>query len=285
MEITPSAAGYYERPAISFVRHNRSRSRIRVSNPKHDRPLNMFLLIALGLAIASLLNLNIQWTKIVDRAPKLGEVVTKVFAFDLDMIDMAAYAFAETVSVTVLATIYSMFIGLIFGALVARNISPLKWLPPLLSGFFSFIRAVPTTIWVLLMLVCLGFGPAPGIAGLMFHAISFFAYVFGQSFEEVPDSTIEALRAAGATRMQIFFGAVLPASLSSVIAWVALRFEINFGESTILGMVGAGGIGYTIMAAMSAYKFGRAGVAILMVFVFAYVLELAMTKIRKGLKV
>jgi len=284
MQIAPTA-GFFEKPAAAYMRHHRSRSRIRINNPKHDRPLRLFLLIALTLATVSLLNLNIQWMKIVDRAPKLGEVVNKMFTLDLDRFGFTATAFAETVSVTVLATIYSMFIGILFGALAARNITPYKWLPAALSGFFSFVRAVPTTIWVLLMLVCLGFGPAPGIAGLMFHAIAFFAYVFAQCFEEVPDSTIEALKAAGATRLQIFFGAILPASLSPVIAWVALRFEINFGESTILGMVGAGGIGYTIMASMSGYKFGRAGIAVVMVFAFAYVLELVMTKIRKGLKV
>ncbi|MDR1933812.1 MAG: ABC transporter permease subunit, partial [Spirochaetales bacterium] len=89
----------------------------------------------------------------------------------------------------------------------------------------------------------------------------------------------------GANRAQVFFGAVLPSSLSSIIAWTALRFETNYIEAAILGMVGAGGVGYTILAAMNSYKFGRAGLAILVVFIFALGIELLTTCIKRRVKV
>jgi phosphonate transport system permease protein len=138
-------------------------------------------------------------------------------------------------------------------------------------------------VWVLLALVCLGFGPAPGIVGLSLHAIAFFARAFRQTFEEVPQEAIESLQAAGANRVQIFFGAMLPASLTQLIAWGSLRFEINFSESAILGMVGAGGVGYTILATMTGYQYGRAGLAILLVFIFAYIVEITFAAIKRKL--
>ncbi len=171
------------------------------------------------------------------------------------------------------------------GAFMARNITPSRKLAAALSAYNSFIRAVPTPVWVLLALACIGFGPAPGIIGLSFHAAAFFARAFAQSFEEVPQDIIEALQATGAGRIQIFFSAVLPASITALIAWGAMRFEINFAESAILGMVGGGGIGYSIAASMTGYHFGRAGLAILMVFVFAYSLELTFTAIKRRMKI
>jgi phosphonate transport system permease protein len=109
-----------------------------------------------------------------------------------------------------------------------------------LSSFFTFLRAVPTPVWVLLALVCLGLGPIAGIVGLSVHATAFFARAFSQSFEDVPPEVIEALEVTGASKLQIFFSAILPAALSMIIAWTGMRFEINFQESAILGMVGAG---------------------------------------------
>jgi phosphonate transport system permease protein len=183
-----------------------------------------------------------------------------------------------------LALIYGMVLGLVLGALAAQNITPWKPLSILLKSVFAFIRAVPTPVWVLLVLASMGFGMASGIMGLGFHVSAFFGKVFAQIFEEVPGDTIEAIRSTGANRVQIFFTAVLPSSFSGIIAWTALRFETNYVEAAILGMVGAGGIGYTIMAAMNSYKLGRAGLAVLMAFIVALGIELLSTYIKRKVK-
>ena len=78
------------------------------------------------------------------------------------------------------------------------------------------------------MMVCLGMGPAAGIAGLCVHTTAFFTRAFAQSFESIPQETIEALEATGVGRIGVFFNAVLPAALSQLVAWIAMRFEINF---------------------------------------------------------
>lgn len=135
------------------------------------------------------------------------------------------------------------------------------------------LRAVPTPVWVLLMMVCLGMGPAAGIAGLCVHTTAFFTRAFAQSFESIQQETIEALEATGVGRIGVFFNAVLPAALSQLVAWIAMRFEINFSECAILGMIGAGGIGFIIARSIQGYEYGTAGVAIVLVFAFAYSIE------------
>jgi phosphonate transport system permease protein len=259
--------------------------KIPVGDPRRERPIRIFLYGSFILTVASIVFLDLDWSKIAGRVPRLGGVFWEMLQFSTDRFSLTLVTLTETVTVSILALIYSLILGLLFGALSARNITPWKPLSVILKSVYSFIRAVPTPVWVLLVLASMGFGMASGIVGLGFHCFAFFGKVFSQLFEEVPEETIEAVKAVGANRVQIFFNAVLPASLSGIIAWTALRFETNYIEASILGMVGAGGVGYTILAAMSGYQFGRAGLAVAVVFAFALAAELLTTHIKRKVKI
>ena len=259
--------------------------RIRVSDAGRDLPVHLFLAGLACLTVFSLIFLNLDWQKVVERLPRLGKVFADMAHFSTERFHLTMLTLIETVSVALLALIYGLALGMILGALAAKNITPWKPLSPILKSAFAFVRAVPTPVWVLLVLASMGFGMASGIMGLGFHVTAFFGKVFAQLFEEVPGETIEAVRASGANRFQIFFAAILPSSLSGIVAWTALRFETNYIEAAILGMVGAGGVGYTILAAMNSYKLGRAGLAILVVFIFALGIELLSTSIKRKVKI
>ena len=103
-----------------------------------------------------------------------------------------------------LATVYSLIIGMFLSVFLAKNLTPFKWISTVLSAVLTFLRAIPSIIWVLLVLVCVGFGPSAGIIGICIFSTSFFARSFAQCFEEVPEETLEALRAMGAGRIKIF---------------------------------------------------------------------------------
>ncbi len=145
----------------------------------------------------------------------------------------------------------------------------------------TFLRAIPSIIWVLLILVCVGFGPAAGIIGISIFSTSFFAKSFAQRFEEVSPDTLEALSAIGAGRVKIFFAAVLPSAVTGILAWTSISFEKNFESSAVLGTVGAGGIGYVISNCMNRYAYGQAIVAIALVLLFTYAMELGFTVIKE----
>ena len=259
--------------------------KIQVGDLRRDMPVYLFLGIFAVLAVLSLIALQLDWARVVDRLPRLGRVFYEMSRFSTERFSMTLLTLTETITVCILALIYGLLIGIVLGALAAKNITPWQPLSTLLKCFFAFIRAVPTPVWVLLVLASMGFGMASGIVGLGFHVMGFFGKAFAQIFEEVPDETIEALKATGAGRIQIFFAAVLPSSLSGVIAWTALRLETNYAEAAILGMVGAGGVGYTILASMSSHKLGRAGLAVLVVFIFALGIELLTTFIKRKVKI
>lgn len=240
-----------------------------------------FLIGAAVLTVISLLHLNIDWGKLASRVPEMGKTFAELAMLDFGDMDLILSSLCETICIAVLSLLYSLLLGVFFGMLAAKNVFRIPVMSAIVQSFFTFLRAVPTTVWVLLMLVCLGMGPKAGIAGLCIHTTAFFTKSFAQSFEDIPDETLEALEAIGAGRVQIFMNAILPSALSQIVAWTGMRFEVNFSECAILGMVGAGGIGYVISNSLNGYHYGTAGTAILLVFVVAYTIERIFVRVKK----
>lgn len=255
--------------------------KIAVGCRQKNRLIPGFLAGIVALTVLSLCYLDIDWIKLVLRIPDIGVVFWELAHFDISKLDLILTALLETFSIAVLSLLYSLLLGIFFGMLAARNIFRIHWLSVLTQSFFTFLRAVPTPVWVLLMLVCLGMGPEAGVAGLCVHTTAFFAKSFAQSFEDIPEETLEALEVTGTSRLSIFLNAVLPASFSQIIAWTGMRLETNFSECAILGMVGAGGVGFVISRNLQNYEYGTAGLAIVLVFVIAYGIERLFVQLKR----
>lgn len=257
------------------------RERISVGCRQKNKFIPCFLAGTIALTAISLWYLNIDWVKLASRVPQIGEVFLELAHFDFSRMSLIFSAILETVSIAVLSLLYSLVLGILFGMLAARNIFHIRWLSVFTQSFFTFLRAVPTPVWVLLMLVCLGMGPEAGVAGLCVHTTAFFTKSFAQSFESIPDETIEALEVTGTGKVSIFMNAVLPAAFSQIVAWTGMRLETNFSECAVLGMVGAGGIGFVISRNLQSYEYGTAGLAIVLVFLIAYCIERLFVGIKK----
>lgn len=268
---------------VVALRRTRS-GKLRVDCIQKERIIPVFLVSVVFLTAVSLVFLDISWIKLFSRIPDIGTIFWKLLHFDFSKMELIGNALLETLSITVLSTMYSLVLGLLFGMLAAENIFRIHWFSRFIQSFFTFLRAVPTPIWVLLMMVCLGMGSAAGIAGLCVHTTAFFTKSFAQSFESIPQETLEALEAAGVGRLGVFLNAVLPSALAQIIAWTGMRFEINFSECAILGMVGAGGIGFVISNSIQGYEYGTAGVAIFLVFLLAYVIERIFVQIKRRIQ-
>lgn len=262
------------------LRRTRS-GKLRVDCAEKDHTIRNFLIVIVVLAVISERFLHINWVRLASRLPDVGTIFWKLLQFDFGNMDLIGTALLETISITVLSTLYSILLGLFFGMFAAENVFRHKGLSRFVQSFFTFLRAVPTPIWVLLMMVCLGMGPAAGIAGLCVHTTAFFTKSFAQSFESIPAETLEALEATGVGRLGVFLNAVLPSSLAQIVAWTGMRFEVNFSECAILGMVGAGGVGFVISNSIQGYEYGTAGIAIFLVFLLAYCIERIFVQIKK----
>jgi len=260
------------------------KGKIRVHNPKFTRPFNIFLVSFTVISLVLAYFTQYDWMAIFTRIGNIGNALRPLMTIEFDEIDLILPFFLETVNVAVLATVYSAVLGLVFAVFMAHNITPLKILPPILAAVFTFIRAVPNFIIVLLLIASLGLGVTPAIIGVTISSTAFFARAFAHAFEEIDAGTLEALSATGANRVKIFFSSVLPSSFTMLIAWLTANFESNFHAAAILGMVGAGGIGHIITSAFNSFRFGRAWMAIIIVVVFTYLFEILSNALKRKLK-
>ena len=156
-------------------------------------------------------------------------------------------------SLGALSTVFGAIIA-VFGALLcAKNIANPR-VANIMKSFIAFIRAVPTILWVLIFAASSGLGSVAAVVGLTFHSASYLIKAYAESIEEMDAGAIEALKASGASYWQIVFQAVFPASVTYMIAWTFLRFEINFANAVAVGAAaGAGGIGYDLYMASGFY--------------------------------
>ena len=259
----------------------RRRGKIQVKRRGQDRLVRAFLLGFTAIAAWLFSQLQVDWWQLLSRVPNLVGTFGRLGQLSLERFDLTWAAFLETVAIAVLSTVYSLIAGMFIAAFAARNLVRNRVTPLLITSLATFARTLPTPVVVLLAMASFGLGPVPGIVGITLSSTAFFVRAFAQGYEDVPAGTIEAFQGAGASRLQIFFCAVLPSTLSHIVAWTGLRFEMNFTGSAILGMVGAGGVGAVITRSIQGHEFGVAGVAILLVFVFAYTVELTFTQIKK----
>lgn len=184
-----------------------------------------------------------------------------------------------------LATVFGAFFALICSLFCAKNISSPK-LANVIKSLIAIVRAIPTVLWVLIFAVSAGLGSIAAVIGLTFHSFAYLTKVYAEAIEEIDGGTIEALRASGANFLQIVFQAVLPASLSYMIAWTFMRFEINFTNAVAMGAAaGAGGIGYNLFMAGSFYfDLREMGILTYIVVIAVVILENVSTKIKAKAK-
>ncbi len=207
--------------------------------------------------------------------------------FRLDLVDWFTWknifrGMAVSVSLAAIVTILSTAFGIVFGALASRNLFR-KSIVIVVKGMFAFVRAIPTVIIVIAFIPSFGITASAAIIGMLFHSVAFFVKAFSETFEEVDEATIEALRATGSNKIKIFVSAILPSSYTKLIGWLALRFEINIAVAIIIGpVVGVPGSIGTIINSFVRYSVWHGvGASLLVVILSAYFMELLVDRIKK----
>ncbi|WP_158737057.1 ABC transporter permease [Alteribacillus sp. YIM 98480] len=194
------------------------------------------------------------------------------------------YAVMITMGLALLTTVFGAVIALFLGLWSAENLSSGR-ISNGIKGFVAIIRAVPTVLWVLIFAVSAGLGSVAAIIGMTFHSMGYLVKAYSESFEELDKGVIEALRASGANWWQIVVQAVIPSSLTYLVSWTFLRFEINFAVAIAMGAAaGAGGIGYDMfMASSYYYDLNEIGTITYYILAFAILLEIIATRIKSNL--
>ena len=232
----------------------------------------------------SLQSINVIWEFLWDAPEQMLDMGRRMWPPDLAYYPQAVNAaLMETFHIATLGTLFSTLVALPLAILAAHNITPHRGLNLLAKTLLVASRSVNSLVWALLFVAVFGPGPLAGMVAIACRSVGFVGKLLGEALEEVHFGAIEALKAAGASQMsQILYGywpAVKPAFWSIML----LRWDINIRESSVLGLVGAGGLGMIMNAAIDTFQWDRVAVILLTIFAVVVAVEVLVTFFRRRL--
>lgn len=189
----------------------------------------------------------------------------------------------ESLTMTVTATAVGIALSIPFGLGAARNLAPL---PVYLfcRSFIAISRSFQEIIIAILFVAMVGFGPLAGFLTLAFATIGFMAKLLAEDIEDIDPTQAEAIRATGASWWQLVNYGIQPQVMPRLIGLGLYRLDINFRESSVIGIVGAGGIGATLNTAIDRYEYDSAGAILIMIILIVLATEYSSSYIRKWIQ-
>ncbi|SDX39563.1 phosphonate ABC transporter, permease protein PhnE [Roseicitreum antarcticum] len=170
----------------------------------------------------------------------------------------------ESLTMTFTSTIVGIIISVPIGIGAARNLAP-RWIYMICRGIIATSRALQEIIVAIFFVALFGFGAFAGFLTLAFATIGFIGKLLAEDIEDIDEAQAEAIRATGGSWLQLVNYAVQPQVMPRLIGLSLYRFDINFRESAVIGIVGAGGIGATLNTSLSRYEYDSAGAILIII--------------------
>ena len=185
----------------------------------------------------------------------------------------------ETLRMAFVATILGFVIALPLATLAASNLSP-TWVSIPIRIFLSAMRSLPSIIWAIFLLIFIGIGPVAGIFAMALYTIGYLGKLQYESIEGVQNAPLEAARAMGLKRSETALHVAIPEAANHLISQLLFMFEYNVRHGTVLGIVGAGGIGYHINNQLKFLAYDKAAALLIVVFVVVVAIDMLSMYIR-----
>lgn len=221
-----------------------------------------FLLLIVGASIAYL-NLSFQellWG-FSDIFEYLGRYTSPNFTEWANYLKLMG----QTIAMALWGTALAFIISVILAPLAAKNVSPHPIIYRIVRELLNFFLALPDLVLALIFVAALGLGPLPGLLALGLHTAGFLSKFFSESMERVDPGIYEAINATGANFFQLVMFGVWPSIIQEVIGYTLYIFDRNVRVATVLGLVGAGGIGIELSANLRLFEYGKSSTLILII--------------------
>nr|WP_242009345.1 MULTISPECIES: phosphonate ABC transporter, permease protein PhnE [Aeribacillus] len=187
----------------------------------------------------------------------------------------------DTLAIAILGTFISAFLCIPFAFWAANNMTKGKIAAGTGKFILSFIRTFPELVMALLFIKVVGPGSFAGVLALGLHSIGMLGKLFSEEVENIDFGPIEALKATGASGLQTLWFAVVPQIIPGFISYTLYRFEINLRSASILGIIGAGGIGTPLIFAMQSRDWSRVGIILLGIIAMVTIVDIISGYLRK----
>ncbi len=231
----------------------------------------------------SLSTVDVFWPWVWDAPAQIGDMMFRMFPVSFVQLNPILFALVESINIAVLGTIVAVFLALPIAYLGAQTVTPSKLTLWLARFIIVATRSVDTLIWALVFVAIIGPGPVAGILAIAFRSIGFLSKLLAEAIEEIDWGPVEAMQAAGASRAHVITYAIVPQVVPSFWAITILRWDINIRESTVLGLVGAGGIGLIFQGAIDMFRWNTVSLVLIVIVLVVFAGELVTGVVRRKL--
>ncbi len=225
-----------------------------------------------GAVLWSLITTDVELSRLLSAGPRIADFLARMLPPDPSVMNEIIQGSAETLRIAVLGTLGAVILSAPFAVLASETMSP-----PLIHRpvrmLLALIRAIPLILVAMLMVGAVGLGPLPGIIAIAFHATGMLAKFYAEAIDGVSRAPIAALESAGAGGLARLRHAIWPQVAPVIARDTIFRFELNLRESLILGIVGAGGIGFYIQTYVRSFQYDKAASVTLAVIVMVIAIE------------
>lgn len=240
--------------------------------------------IALFVCCFQLISERTIWAFVWDAPEQAADLLDRMVPPQWSYLDRLWRALWDTINIATLGTLLAILIAVPVAFLAARNTTPsVAFVRPIALFVIVASRSINALIWALLLVAILGPGVLAGIFAIAFRSIGFVAKLLYEAIEEIDEGQVEAVTATGAGRGQIIAYGVAPQIMPAFAGISVFRWDINIRESTVLGLVGAGGIGLQLNAALGELAWSRVSVILIAIFATVIVSEWISARVRHAI--
>jgi phosphonate transport system permease protein len=222
--------------------------------------------------------------RFIEGGPALAQVFSEMVPPDFSRWQHWLKPLLDTLAMSIAGTVLAVALSLPFALLAAANTSPNAAVYQCFRVLLSFLRSVPELIMGILFVAAVGFGALPGVLALALHSVGMMGKFYAEAIEHVDPKPLEAARAAGAAPFQVVTHAVLPQVMPQLADITIYRWEYHFRASAVLGIVGAGGIGFELIAALRVIRYDQVLAILLCILLCVIVVDTIGAWLRRSLK-
>ena len=245
----------------------------------------LFISILILLLVAVSIDLEINFITLFSNSFNyFGDIFSRMLPPDFSEFQSLVFSMIETIEIAILGTFIAIVLSIPLALLSARNIAPNIVIFFLARTITVFFRAIPEFIIAMILVIAIGFGAMPGVLALGIHTMGFLAKFYAEDIEHINKGPVEALESSGASKRQIISFAIIPQILPSFVANNLYILDRNIRMATMLGIVGAGGIGYELQSAFRMFEYTKVSAIIIIIFIAIFIIDNLSSYIRSKIK-
>ena len=227
--------------------------------------------------------LELSGGELIHSLPVIGRYIGRMIPPDWSALDELWGPTLDTICIALWGTVIASFIGLPLGILAAKNLNSSRFLRLGSLTILNVLRSISELIWAIFFVSAVGLGPFPGALALGVNFGGILGRLYAEAIENIDPKPLEALRATGANHVQTIIVAVLPQVLPQIVSYNLYWFEVGVRSATVLGMIGAGGIGFELVTTIRLYDFRQTSAILLVILALVTVIDQASAYLRSAI--